>query len=139
MKKYLLILLLIAGCSNNPVDTTPPPSGETLLIDRTGITDSTTDGYSLFLTQFLDFQFSEIHITFLVKGDTLNNQAMVTLQKRSVLPYFFRSDFSSLNSSYIQFDTSFQLPSFSDTINAKLFTNSNIYWLAIRDLKIYGK
>lgn len=145
MKKTILLLVIVSSlyaCSNNPVDS-PGGGGqnnsETLLIDRTGITDSTTDGYLLISSQPLNFPYSSMRVSFSIKGDSQNNQSIVALQKRNEMPFILSANFPSLNSSYATFDTTFSLSAFSDTTHIKLFTNSTIYWLAIRDLKIYGK
>lgn len=148
MRYSILILLVVAGCTTNPVDT--PGGGQTpgtLLIDRTGITDSvhldsTANAEIIFINQSFSFGFDTMQIVFNYAGTSGSRAGLVSMREMNTGYFYdFGSSFSA-NTSYQTMDTTFALTSFNGTLQAYLGCTgnpANNVWFAIRDLKIYGK
>src|SRR5690606_23770890 len=149
MKKYLLILLLFAGCSNNnPVDSPGGGNNGTLLIDRSGIIDSVyldslpENEINIFSTP-IDHQNDPLRIVFEYAGNSSPEDYLVNMRELSTGNYFFKfgENFSS-NVSFVGIDTTVAVSPFNNTLQCFIGCSgnpaNNVYF-CIKDLRIYGK
>lgn len=149
MKKLLILsALFLCACNSNSVDS---PGGNqtngTLLIDRTGITDSvyldsTSEAIISFMYQAISFQFDTIRLSYSYAGTSLSHEYLLAIRNPAIGSYFYKfgQNFTP-NTSFSSTDTSFALAPYNGNIQGYIsaFGNpANNVWFAIKSLRVFG-